>query len=142
MPEPSYANTATTKRLQADLRALLKVQKETDPAELGWYIDAEKVDTVYQWIVELHSFQQFAEDGKDIPLVADMQKPKLQSIVLELRFPGSYPMSPPFVRVIQPRFLGFQQGGGGHVTLGGALCMEVSPSLLSTAFAQVLTRVS
>ena len=34
-------------------------------------------------------------------------------------------MSPPFIRVVRPRFLGFQQGGGGHVTAGGALCMEL-----------------
>ncbi|KAJ9640899.1 hypothetical protein H2199_005567 [Coniosporium tulheliwenetii] len=34
-------------------------------------------------------------------------------------------MAPPFVRIIRPRFLGFMQGGGGHVTAGGALCMEL-----------------
>lgn len=34
-------------------------------------------------------------------------------------------MSPPFIRVVRPRFRGFGQGGGGHVTVGGALCMEL-----------------
>ena len=34
-------------------------------------------------------------------------------------------MSPPFVRVIRPRFLPFHMGGGGHVTGGGAMCMEL-----------------
>ena len=34
-------------------------------------------------------------------------------------------MSPPFVRVIRPRFLSFMAGGGGHITAGGALCMEL-----------------
>jgi len=34
-------------------------------------------------------------------------------------------MSPPFIRVIRPRFLPFMSGGGGHVTGGGAMCMEL-----------------
>jgi len=125
MPEPSYANITATKRLQADFKALLKVQNNSAPDELGWYIDPEKFDNVYQWIVELHTFEAFRDNGKDIPLVDDMKKRNISSIVLELRFPGSYPMSPPFVRVIRPRFMSFQQGGGGHVTAGGALCMEL-----------------
>ncbi|GAB7337889.1 hypothetical protein MBLNU457_4280t1 [Dothideomycetes sp. NU457] len=125
MPEPSYANITATKRLQADFKALLKVQNNSSPEELGWYIDPEKLDNVYQWIVELHTFEAFKDKGKDIPLVEDMKKRNVSSIVLELRFPGSYPMSPPFVRVIRPRFMSFQQGGGGHVTAGGALCMEL-----------------
>jgi len=125
MPEPCYANTSTTRRLQGDLKAVLKVQGKHAAAELGWYIDAERIDNFYQWIVELHSFEAFRDNGQDIPLVDDMKKFGVNSIVLELRFSGSYPMSPPFVRVVSPRFLGFQQGGGGHVTAGGALCMEV-----------------
>lgn len=126
LPVPTYANPAATTQLQRAFRALLKTQQSTPLHELGWYIDPEKFDNVYQWVVELHSFGAFAEKGKDIPLVADMKKAGLKSIVLELRFPGNFPMSPPFVRVIGPRFLGFQQGGGGHVTAGGAMCMEVS----------------
>jgi ubiquitin-conjugating enzyme E2 Q len=54
-----------------------------------------------------------------------MKSKNVKSIVLELRFGKEYPMSPPFVRVIRPRFLGFQQGGGGHVTAGGAMCMQL-----------------
>ena len=50
-------------------------------------------------------------------------------------------MSPPFVRVIRPRFLGFQQGGGGHVTIGGALCMQVR-YYLSTDQVSRLTFIS
>ncbi|KAF2149274.1 hypothetical protein K461DRAFT_230997 [Myriangium duriaei CBS 260.36] len=125
MPQPSYANSATTKRLQKDFAALLKVQDSTLARELGWYIDPEKFENVYQWIVELHSFDQIDHDGGKLPLAKDMEKAGIDSIVLELRFGSSYPMSPPFVRVVRPRFLGFQQGGGGHVTAGGAMCMEL-----------------
>ncbi|KAL1857150.1 hypothetical protein Plec18170_003266 [Paecilomyces lecythidis] len=116
---PTYATTMATNALQRDLQATLKVQKKTPPHELGWYIDADLISTVYQWIVELHSFDP------SLPLAKDLKAAGLQSVVLELRFGKDYPISPPFVRVIRPRFLGFQQGGGGHVTAGGALCMEL-----------------
>ncbi|KAF2465474.1 uncharacterized protein BDR25DRAFT_84254 [Lindgomyces ingoldianus] len=116
---PAWATSSATKRLQRDFKELLKVQEKEPTHELGWHIDADKIENMYQWIVELHSFDQ------TLPLAKDMKAKGHKSIVLELRFGKDYPMSPPFVRVIRPRFLGFQQGGGGHVTAGGALCMEL-----------------
>ena len=118
--EPTkYATTIATKTLQKELQATLKIQDATPAHELGWFIDSSLISNVYQWIVELHSFDPH------IPLSKDMKSRNLKSIVLELRFGATYPMSPPFVRVIRPRFLSFQRGGGGHVTAGGALCMEL-----------------
>ncbi|EFQ98295.1 ubiquitin-conjugating enzyme E2 Q2 [Nannizzia gypsea CBS 118893] len=116
---PDNATPSATASLQRDLRVALRTQDNEPPAELGWYIDPNLVSNVYQWIVELHSFDP------SLPLSEDMTKAGIKSVVLEIRFPQQYPMSPPFVRVIRPRFLGFQQGGGGHVTAGGALCMEL-----------------
>jgi ubiquitin-conjugating enzyme E2 Q len=97
----------------------MHVQETHPPHELGWYIDPNLINTVYQWIVELHSFDS------TLPLAVDLKAVGLKSIVLELRFSKDYPISPPFIRIIRPRFLGFLQGGGGHVTAGGALCMEL-----------------
>jgi len=119
LPPPSYASSMATKRLNSDIQTLIKLQESQDLEELGFYINPNLVENVYQWIVELHSFPE------NLPLTQDMRQKKITSIVLELRFGPQYPMSPPFVRVIQPRFLGFNQGGGGHVTIGGALCMEL-----------------
>lgn len=116
---PSYATSAATNMLARDLQALLKVQCTTPLHELGWYIDGDAIDNMYQWIVELHSF-----DPK-LPLSKEMKDADISSIVLEMRFGRNHPMSPPFVRVIRPRFLAFMAGGGGHVTAGGALCMEL-----------------
>ncbi|KAF6224444.1 hypothetical protein HO133_011021 [Letharia lupina] len=116
---PSYATSMATKALQRELTATLKVQ-DTHPAhELGWYIDRELINNVYQWIVELHSFESH------LPLAEDMKSKGIKSVVMEIRFGKNYPMSPPFVRVLRPRFLSFMSGGGGHVTAGGALCMEL-----------------
>ncbi|EFE39482.1 ubiquitin conjugating enzyme, putative [Trichophyton verrucosum HKI 0517] len=116
---PDNATPSATASLQRDLRGALRIQDNEPLADLGWYIDPNLVNNVYQWIVELHSFDP------SLPLSKDMAKAGIKSVVLEVRFPQQYPMSPPFVRVIRPRFLGFQQGGGGHVTAGGALCMEL-----------------
>ncbi|KAJ5337016.1 catalytic domain [Penicillium brevicompactum] len=116
---PQYATTIATKALQQHLNTVLKVQKQVPLQDLGWYVDHSLINTVYQWIVELHSFDP------EIPLAKDLKAAKMQSIVLELRFPAQFPMEPPFVRVIRPRFLEFSLGGGGHVTGGGAMCMEL-----------------
>lgn len=116
---PSYATSAATKMLSRDLQTLLRVQSTTPLHELGWYIDGDAIENMYQWIVELHSF-----DPK-LPLATEMKQANISSIVLEMRFGKNYPMSPPFVRVIRPRFLAFMAGGGGHVTAGGAMCMEL-----------------
>ncbi|KAF2734289.1 hypothetical protein EJ04DRAFT_249130 [Polyplosphaeria fusca] len=119
LTEPAWATPPATNRLMRDFRDLLKVQSKEPMHELGWYIDAEKINNMYQWIVELHSFDP------SLPLAKDMKAKSIKSVILELRFGKEYPMSPPFVRVIRPRFLSFMQGGGGHVTAGGAMCMQL-----------------
>ncbi|KAA8914468.1 hypothetical protein FN846DRAFT_926303 [Sphaerosporella brunnea] len=118
---PSYASSMASKRLNSDLQSIIKLQKTQPLDELGFYINPDLVDNVYQWIVEMHSFPEH------LPLVKDMRSksPVVRSIVFEIRFGPQYPMTPPFVRVVKPRFLGFNQGGGGNVTLGGAMCMEL-----------------
>ena len=116
---PKYATSQATKLLQQHLQATLKVQKREKLHELGWYVDPNLITTVYQWIVELHSFDP------DLPLAKDLKSHNLKSVVLEIRFPSQFPMDPPFVRVVRPRFLEFANGGGGHVTAGGAMCMEL-----------------
>ena len=123
LKEPAYATTSATKALQRELKATLKAQQTQPAQELGWFIDPELIANIYQWIVELHSFDP------GLPLAADMKAKRITSIVLELRFGQDYPFSPPFVRVIRPRFLPFMAGGGGHVTAGGALvaCTPISP---------------
>ena len=116
---PAYATTSASRQLQRELTGTLKVQDMHPAHELGWYVNPELIANVYQWIIELHSFEAH------LPLAKDMKAKGLKSVVIEMRFGKDYPMSPPFVRIIRPRFLSFMQGGGGHVTAGGALCMEL-----------------
>ncbi|EYE91291.1 putative ubiquitin conjugating enzyme [Aspergillus ruber CBS 135680] len=119
LSHPAYATTTATKILQQHLKKTLEIQDKEYPGALGWYVDPRLISTVYQWIVELHSFDP------DLPLAQDLKNADLKSIVLELRFPPQFPLSPPFIRVVRPRLLPFQSGGGGHVTAGGAMCMEL-----------------
>ncbi|KAL2135234.1 hypothetical protein VTI74DRAFT_9326 [Chaetomium olivicolor] len=119
---PSFATDSATRSLSRELMRLQILQSKTPLHELGWYIDVNAVTNLFQWIVQLHSFDP------SLPLAQDMKAAGIVSIVLELRFPADFPYSPPFVRVIRPRFLPFMEGGGGHVTAGGAMCMELLTS--------------
>ena len=49
MVQPTYATSGTTKRLMKELQTAQKVQEITPLAELGWYIDVEKIENAYQW---------------------------------------------------------------------------------------------
>lgn len=119
MAMPKSASDFATKAIVRELKRLEEIQSRTSLHELGWYMDFEKMDNMFQWIVEFHSFDP------SLPLTQDMKQLGVTSIVFEIRFGANYPMSPPFVRVIRPHFLPFMQGGGGHVTAGGAMCMEL-----------------
>ncbi|KAL6855061.1 hypothetical protein ACO1O0_006199 [Amphichorda felina] len=119
LPDPTSASSTALRALAREAKEMTKIQNSGDLTSLGWYIDFDKLTNLLHWIVELHSFDQ------ELPLVQDMKKKSCQSVVLELRFGQGYPMSPPFARVIRPRFLSFAHGGGGHVTAGGAICSEL-----------------
>ncbi|KAF2215987.1 hypothetical protein CERZMDRAFT_34504 [Cercospora zeae-maydis SCOH1-5] len=139
MPLPTYATPAATKRLMQELQSLQKVQDSTPLVDLGWYIDVDKIENAYQWIVELHSFHTMEINGKKLPLSDDMKNSGIKSIVLEIRFNKDFPFSPPYVRVIRPHFKTFAQGGGGHIVMGGAMCMEM---LTNTGWSSVLSMES
>ncbi|KAJ9486582.1 hypothetical protein VN97_g6766 [Penicillium thymicola] len=119
LTSPQFATTSATQVLQQHLQATFKIQKRVPLHELGWYVDPSLITTVYQWVVELHTFDP------SLPLAQDLKAINQKSVVLELRFPAQFPMDPPLVRVIRPRFLEFAAGGGGHVTAGGSMCMEL-----------------
>lgn len=121
LTEPTWAasSPAALRALNSQIKDLQKIQSNTNLVTLGWYIDFERLDNLFHWIVELHSFDM------DLALAQDMVRCGCSSIVIEVRFGASFPISPPFVRVIRPRFVPFAQGGGGHVTMGGSICSEL-----------------
>ncbi|PYH44554.1 putative ubiquitin conjugating enzyme [Aspergillus saccharolyticus JOP 1030-1] len=122
LPPPCYATSQATKRLNWELKLTAELQKQESLANLGWYIDHETADNPYQWLVALHSFES------TLPLAHDLAATESQCVLVEIRFPSSFPFSPPFIRVVRPRFLPLAAGGGGHVTTGGAICMDLLTS--------------
>lgn len=105
MPAPIDSTSIATMALQRELNAMIKEQdRATSLIELGWYMPPEFIeDNLYQWIVELHSFD------KELPIAKDLAQRKINSLVFEIRFPPSFPHSPPFFRILKPRFLPFIQ---------------------------------
>jgi ubiquitin-conjugating enzyme E2 Q len=138
LPPPTASNSAAGKQLMKRLDEVRATLADTPNVELGWHMDMQRVDNMFQWIVEMHSFPA------DLPLTKDMLAAGVTSVVLELRFLDTFPFTPPFVRVVRPQLLPFSHGGGGHVTVGGALCMELLTSdgwLPSLDAANVLLQV-
>lgn len=122
LPPPSYATPIASKRLQADIKQLLALQEKGNLIDLGFYLNPQHIDNLYHLPITLHSFPL------SLPLSQGLQSitgPSIDHILLEFRFGPTYPYAPPFVRVIKPRFLPFLNGGGGNITAGGAMCMEM-----------------
>ncbi|KAF9222238.1 hypothetical protein BS17DRAFT_768175 [Gyrodon lividus] len=70
------------------------------------------------WVVEIHSFDP------EFPIAKDMKEKGVNLVVFEIWFPHT----PPFFRIIRPCFQTFMQmvqGGGGHITVGGSICMDL-----------------
>ncbi|KAM0753059.1 hypothetical protein T439DRAFT_323673 [Meredithblackwellia eburnea MCA 4105] len=139
LPPPARPNAGAMRQIMAEARAMMEEQEQDGPTKCGFYLDMERSnDNYFNWILELTGFDP------DLPLSKDMKKHGVTSILLEVRFPESFPMSPPFIRVVYPRFLPFLQGGGGHVTAGGSICMDLLTSsgwLPSYNFSAILVQI-
>ena len=70
IPPPTESSVAATTALQRELKGILKEQKTARSLrELGWYLPEELIgDNLYQWIVELHSFDP------TLPIAQDMAR--------------------------------------------------------------------
>ncbi|ORX35603.1 hypothetical protein BD324DRAFT_609369 [Kockovaella imperatae] len=110
----SSTSVIASKAVQRELKAVIRAQEED---QLPLYIDPD-TDSLYCWTVELFDFPASN-------LKSDMEIKGVKSMIAELRFPASFPHSPPFMRLLQPRCLPFASGGGGHITAGGSICHEI-----------------
>ncbi|XP_021379227.1 ubiquitin-conjugating enzyme E2 Q2-like isoform X2 [Mizuhopecten yessoensis] len=77
-------------------------------------------DNLFIWDVKLKDFPPESKLGKDLQNFADKFK-REPAVYIEMHFPGEYPMKPPFVRILRPRFKFLT----GHVTIGGSICMQM-----------------
>lgn len=73
MPPPVEANPSATMAVQRELRSMLSEQDKAlnskgGLSELGWYMPPDLIgDNLFQWIVEMHSFDQ------DLPIAQDLK---------------------------------------------------------------------
>jgi ubiquitin-conjugating enzyme E2 Q len=83
LPPPVQASTQATLALQKELRTIINEQnKAHSKRDLGYYISPELMgDNLFQWMVELHSFDP------SLPLAKDMKKHGVNSLLFEVSFP-------------------------------------------------------
>ncbi|XP_064641458.1 ubiquitin-conjugating enzyme E2 Q2-like [Lineus longissimus] len=77
-------------------------------------------DNIFIWDVKLTDLPKDTPLGRDLQGFASKYK-KEAVILLEMKFPRDYPMGPPFVRIVRPRFKFLT----GHITIGGSICMQL-----------------
>jgi len=110
------SSSEATRRLISDVKALLRA----DSGKNGFTatpININGAENLYVWEVRLFDFE--GELGKDMKKYENISGKNY--VELKIQFSKDYPFMPPFVRVIEPRFM-FRTG---NVTLGGAICMEM-----------------
>eukprot|EP01118_Nematostelium_gracile_P012965 TRINITY_DN4822_c0_g1_i1.p1 TRINITY_DN4822_c0_g1~~TRINITY_DN4822_c0_g1_i1.p1 ORF type:complete len:335 (+),score=75.90 TRINITY_DN4822_c0_g1_i1:145-1005(+) len=107
---PTKSSGKATERIMAELKHIAK----SDPKKNGYSVEPMD-DNIYKWELKLFDFD------KTDPIGQDMNTYKVKNILLHVIFPPSYPFSPPYIRVIRPRF----QYRTGHVTIGGSICTEM-----------------
>lgn len=92
--------------------------KKSDPKELGFSTEPKNND-IFNWEVRLFGFDEKSD------MASDMKKYKKMTgkdyVEMMVSFPPDYPNIPPFVRVVQPRFVLHT----GRVTIGGSLCTDI-----------------
>ncbi len=100
---------AYSKRLMMEYKKLIK----QSPDILGFTIKLATEDNLRVW--------QLCINKIDNPkLEVQMQKYNIPYIEMEFTFPEAYPIEPPFIRIVYPRFKSLT----GHITQGGSICME------------------
>ncbi|CAM9261604.1 unnamed protein product [Choristocarpus tenellus] len=96
-----------------DLSRLMRSNTEA----LGFSLQLKSDDCLNEWDINLFGFS-------DCPLQKDMERLKKEANVdhirLQMTFKDDYPFSPPFVRIVYPRF----KKATGYI-IDGAFCMEL-----------------
>ncbi len=128
----TQVSTLRNKRLMKEYRSLI----QQDPNKLGFRIELNKEDNLDLWKIYI---PYCGFEGNPI-IQKDMEKFKIKEVELEFRFNENYPVQPPFVRIVAPRFI-YRTG---HITLGGSICMELLTNQgwdMTTSISTVVTYI-
>lgn len=105
-------NSATARRILTEYRSLLASQ-----AFPNIVVHFENNSNITVWTVEISNYDLGQRLNNDFAIYAARYS-RPNSILYEIRFPPNYPVDPPFVRIIRPRF----QFRTAFVTIGGSIC--------------------
>jgi len=111
---PTVASKTATEHLRKELEAILK---SPPYGKDGYTVDVVD-DNIYKWHVKLHSFEAPTQIHEDLFLYEGATG--RGHVLLEVLFPHDFPASPPFIRVVYPRFHQYT----GHITIGGSICIH------------------
>lgn len=106
----SGSSRRASQRIMEELRHI----NASSPEKNGYSVEPVE-DNIYLWEVQLFDFD------KAEPIAKDLAHLRMRAIVMRISFPEDYPFSPPFCRIVRPRFV-FHTG---HVTVGGSICNEL-----------------
>ena len=111
---PPWQGKRGTARMFAEMSALRKWKGSPR------VFDIEMVqDRADKWRFSVNGFDNDCSAGRN--LNSDLRKLRGQSCIkMEITFPSDYPTRPFFLRCVSPRFCWYT----GHVTAGGAICIE------------------
>ena len=115
--KPPWDKKVGMARLYAEFKALRKW--EGSPRVYDATMVHDRADC---WRFKVKDFDDDCEGGRDLNKdLRELGRKKRQDhIVMELTFPSDYPTRPFFLRCVSPRFKWYT----GHVTAGGAICIE------------------
>ncbi|CAE8731257.1 unnamed protein product [Polarella glacialis] len=101
----SQGSRQASQVLMREMRSLMALQGGDGDSKA---LEIEMVeDSLYHWSVKFAASAPHSSG--------------LAAVVMDVMFPDSYPMAPPFIRVVRPRFLLHT----GHITIGGSVCMQL-----------------
>lgn len=104
-------NKKSVAKIMREYKSLSKL----NPSNSSFRIEVDP-DHLFQWAIYIGGFSD------EYPIAQDMKKLGITEIQLEVLYPSDYPFSPPFVRVVTPRFARLT----GHVIASsGAFCNEL-----------------
>ncbi|KAK7115500.1 ubiquitin-conjugating enzyme E2 Q1-like [Littorina saxatilis] len=108
------ATPSSVQRLTKDLKSISK------QGDKYGFTAGPRGNNLFKWDVKMINIPEDSNLGRDLKKYAHKYN-REECIEMEMQFPGDYPFSPPFLRVLRPRFKFLT----GHVTIGGSICMEM-----------------
>ena len=117
--QPAWQHLSGVKRISSEY--LSRCIKQGNLEQISDLISVD--DDITRWRFKLRNFDGSTAAGRNLNSdLRDLQRRHGSGFLLvELTFPFIYPQEPPFLRVVTPRCVWYS----GHVTAGGAVCLEV-----------------